>query len=181
MSRNGLASVYSLNKLAPTSATSVPVAGAGRQAQGRVTRKEKCSSIMLKEIHMSPLTEYISILDFPGRILNQPASTAYDYEVALIELRRLRRLGRVLERRTDVQQMLAIKEHINYVTSSHILVHSLIPQSCILGFLSKIELAPCVTKGILSLTISQINSLSLCNSTISMYSDESPHRTETLE
>ena len=142
-----------------TSGTGTYFHDLGFQSRGRSTDPSQ-SNIWKREmfiehvkgIHTSPLTEYISVSDSPGRILNQPASTARDYEVAVIDLKRLRHLGQVLERTSDVQQMLAIKEHIDYVTSSHILIYSSIPRSCILGFLSKIEFETlCVTKGILSL------------------------------
>lgn len=71
--------------------------------------------------HAFPLTEYISVSDTPGRLLSLPASKKDDdYEVAVIDLKKLRRVGQVVERTTDVNNYWQSRDTL---TMSHPLIY----------------------------------------------------------
>jgi hypothetical protein len=98
----------------------------------------------------APNSCYMSVSDIPGRLWNLPASRQPDFEVAVIDLKKLQSLGYPVSRTTELKQHFRVHGHIDYVTESHILVSPIIPHSCILGFLSKSEFRVlCLDKNIL--------------------------------
>lgn len=116
----------------------------------RVAKDEKGMFLSHVEGQYSPDSSYISVSDIPGRLWNLPASHRSDFEVAVIDLKRLQDLGYLVMRTTDLKQQFPVPGHVDYVTESHILVSPIIPHCCILGFLSKSELTRlCIDKKIL--------------------------------
>lgn len=115
-----------------------------------VAREEKATFLNHVEGRYAPNSDYISVTDLPGRLWNLPASCLPDFEVAVIDLRKLQGLGYQVSRTTELKQQFRVHGHVNYVTESHILVSPIITHSCILGFLSKSEFSVlCLDKNIL--------------------------------
>jgi hypothetical protein len=108
--------------------------------------------------YRTPESVYLSLSDSPARMLNIVSKS--DWDIAVIDLKTLQTLGQELERTTILAQKLEIpisydacKGHMKYATPSHILVRSLIPDCCILGFMSKNELEQiCANKNISGMT-----------------------------
>jgi hypothetical protein len=95
--------------------------GASENAGFDSTRKSETFIKHVKGCY-APDSEYISVSDIPGRIWNLPDANRPDFEVALIDLKKLQRLGQPVFRTTHLQQQLKVYEHIDYVTESHIVV-----------------------------------------------------------